>query len=354
MSGSDGSWYWRMLDDVRRRDEQLRRLDEISKGHASLNDPFRRVLKQQGSVEAALRLGQIGDEPFRRAVEQQRKIDEATRSWRLVEQLNIAGRRFDLTSLPSVQKTLEEIHRRVAHLDGSLSRRFEESERLLRLTTRPYPDLSSIDFGAVHQDVQRLYGRLNAGLHDAGLLGEVEFDADGESKADGALQVESRLIEVVPAEALDALKRVEFVPFALLTAAVTDPKILFEVTPRTFEQFIAELMAQLGVEDVLLTPERADGGRDVIGTVRVAGIALIVAFECKRYSVDNPVPVETARALLGTITHGEYRADRGILVTTSRFTEPAHRFILTAPQLEGRDFQAIVEWLQEFAKKGRN
>jgi HJR/Mrr/RecB family endonuclease len=110
------------------------------------------------------------------------------------------------------------------------------------------------------------------------------------------------------------------------------------------------LVSRLGIDDVLLTPERADGGRDVIGTKRVLGIPLILAFECKRYAPENPVSVETARALLGTISHGEYRADRGILVTTSRFTAPARRFIVTSPLLDSRDFDGIVEWLGEFNK----
>jgi HJR/Mrr/RecB family endonuclease len=142
---------------------------------------------------------------------------------------------------------------------------------------------------------------------------------------------------------------VEFVPFSLLSQVVARPKTLFDLTSRTFEQFVAELVSRLGIDDVLLTPERADGGRDVIGTKRVLGIPLIFAFECKRYAPGNPVSVETARALLGTITHGDYRADRGVLVTTSRFTDPARKFIVTSPLLESRDFNGIVEWLKELA-----
>ncbi len=86
---------------------------------------------------------------------------------------------------------------------------------------------------------------------------------------------------------------------------------------------------------------------------RVLGIPLILAFECKRYAADKPVRVATARALLGTVTHSDYRADRGVLVTTSRFTEPTRQFIVSSPVLEGRDFSGIVDWLRDFAERRR-
>lgn len=355
MSGSDGSFYWRMLEDIRRLEEQQRRLDQITRHQAIFDDPVRLALEQQNRLEQAVRRSQIVDEPFRRGIEQQRQIDEATSRWRIFDELQIARRQSDFMSLLPVQRALQDLGRlpRMSSLDDSLVRRFGEAERLLRLSANPYPDVPSLDLGAADQAFRARFGRINTGLYDAGLLAEVEFGGDPDSAVADATEIENQLIEVVPAEALEALRRVEFVPFSLLMAAVTNPRILFDVPPRTFEQFIAELMSRLGVQDVILTPERADGGRDVIGTVKVADIPLILAFECKRYTEDNPVSVETARALLGTITHGDYRADRGILVTTSRFTEPAQRFILTAPQLDGRDFNGVVAWLRQFAQRRR-
>lgn len=83
---------------------------------------------------------------------------------------------------------------------------------------------------------------------------------------------------------------------------------------------------------------------------RVHGISIACAFECKRYAPKRAVGPEIARALLGTISHGETRAAKGILVTTSTFSPAARKFILTEPSLDGRDFDGIVEWLREYAR----
>ena len=82
------------------------------------------------------------------------------------------------------------------------------------------------------------------------------------------------------------------------------------------------------------------------------GISILCAFECKRYAPDRPVGPEIARALLGTILHGSTRATKGVLVTTSRFTPATRTFILTEPSLDGKDFDGIVGWLQEYGGKG--
>ena len=98
-------------------------------------------------------------------------------------------------------------------------------------------------------------------------------------------------------------------------------------------------------------PSSGDEGRDVLATKRVHGLSILFAFECKRYAADRPVGPGIARALLGTITHGATRANKGVLVTTSRFTPAARSFIITEPSLDGRDFDGILEWLREYSAK---
>ena len=78
-------------------------------------------------------------------------------------------------------------------------------------------------------------------------------------------------------------------------------------------------------------------------------IPILFAFECKRYK--NAVGPDIMRALLGTTTYRETRANTGVLVTTSTFSPGAQRFILTEPSVEGRDFDGIVDWLREYATK---
>lgn len=121
--------------------------------------------------------------------------------------------------------------------------------------------------------------------------------------------------------------------------------------PRAFEVFVASLVEQLGFENVQLTPAAKDQGRDVLAIKKVHGLSILFAFECKRFRPDQPVGVAIARALLGTVVHGSTRANKGVLVTTSRFTKGAQSFILTEPTLEGTDFNGIVEWLREYGAK---
>jgi restriction system protein len=135
----------------------------------------------------------------------------------------------------------------------------------------------------------------------------------------------------------------------ILDRVLRHPEALRTLTARDFEGFVAALVEQLGFEDVVLTPRSGDMGRDVLATKRIHGISILCAFECKRYAPDRPVGPEIARALLGTIMHGPTRAAKGILVTTSSFTPAARTFIFTEPGLDGRDFDGIVEWLQEYA-----
>jgi hypothetical protein len=275
-----------------------------------------------------------------------RQMDELMKVHRLIDQITPSLPQWD--RLLSVQQAIHAVHKLwQSPVLETLSKQGRELEQILRFSALPFPNLTAIT--PLQQEVFRAYNHLNLGLANAALLGEVELENEESDERD-AVEVESQLVEVVPVEALDSLRRVGFVPFSLLSKVVARPGTLFDLTPRTFEQFVAELVSRLGIDDVLLTPERADGGRDVLGTKRILGIPLLFAFECKRYAPDNPVSVETARALLGTITHGDYRADRGVLVTTSRFTGPARQFIVTSPLLESRDFEGIVDWLGEFAK----
>lgn len=286
-----------------------------------------------------------------RAQKQQRQIDEAARVSRLVSQIGSADRLREWDRFLSVQQAIDEVHQlQQSVLEDTAAKRARQLDWLLRSSAKPFPDISAISLSPLWQGFFDAYNNLNSRLADAALLGEVELKNEEAEEERDAIEVESQLIEIVPAEALESLRRVGFVPFSLLSRVVARPDTLFELTPRTFEEFVAELVSRLGIDDVVLTPERGDGGRDVIGTKTILGFPLIFAFECKRYAPDNPVPIETARALLGTISHSEYRADRGVLVTTSRFTAPARHFILTSPQLEGRDFNGIVDWLREFAK----
>jgi hypothetical protein len=199
-----------------------------------------------------------------------------------------------------------------------------------------------------------LVSRLNASINSATFIGELELggleDEDGEEPITPE-RVEANLVALASPETVAALRAVEFAPIIALDRVLRQPELMLSMDPRSFEAFVATLVDRLGFDDVTLTPRAGDQGRDVLATKHVHGIAILFAFECKRYSADRPVGVAVARALLGTIVHGSTRANKGVLVTTSRLTKGARSFILTEPALEGKDFDGLVGWLNELKTK---
>jgi hypothetical protein len=203
--------------------------------------------------------------------------------------------------------------------------------------------------------VSHLVGGLTAGINSATFLGELDLgqvDEGSESVPVSPEQVEERLLTLATPDAVAALRAVEFAPIVALDHALRQPEAMLAMDPRAFEAFVATLIDRLGFDDVVLTPRVGDEGRDVLATKRVHGLSILFAFECKRFSPGNPVGVAIARALLGTIVHGRTRANKGVLVTTSRFTRGARAFILTEPALDGRDYDGLVDWLRAAKSKG--
>lgn len=125
------------------------------------------------------------------------------------------------------------------------------------------------------------------------------------------------------------------------------PQRLYDLTPRQFEELIAELFDGFGF-DVELTAATRDMGRDVIA-VQNGPARLKYLIECKRYAKENKVGLAVVQRLHGvTIAEG---ANKGILATTSGFTDPAFNALRQTPWLlEGRDFDGLVEWLNLYQK----
>lgn len=226
------------------------------------------------------------------------------------------------------------------------------SQALLKAAIQPIPDLRSFGFDV--SQVLQTFERLNAGINGATFLAELDLvdDADDATGEDELVEeAEAKLVELASPETLEALRSVQFEPLRLVDRALRRPEAMLEMDPRAFETFVASLVEQLDFEDVVLTPRANDQGRDILATKRLHGLSILFAFECKRLSPERPVGVAIARALLGTVVHGQTRANKGVLVTTSRFTKGARSFILTEPILDGADFNGIVRWLREYGAK---
>lgn len=130
----------------------------------------------------------------------------------------------------------------------------------------------------------------------------------------------------------------------LMLMVQRNPDLVFELTPRKFEEISAELFTRLGYR-VTLTPTSKDGGKDLI-VVRSDDLSSIMTLvECKRYAKDRPVGLEIVERLYGVVQRDG--ATSGLILTTSNFTRGARR---AADDLRFRlslkdyaDFKALLD-----------
>lgn len=97
------------------------------------------------------------------------------------------------------------------------------------------------------------------------------------------------------------------------------PDVLKSLPPYGFELICGRLLREHGFEDVEVTQRSRDGGIDGYGLLRLSPfVSLRVAFQAKRYkdTVTRSAVGEFRNALLG-------RAEKGVFITTGRFTPDA-------------------------------
>lgn len=153
-------------------------------------------------------------------------------------------------------------------------------------------------------------------------------------------------------------KNNEFNKFNLLTVSnnqwgqilqqlIRNPELMRVMTPRKFEELVAELLTREGL-CVTLTPQARDGGRDILASLKTSVGEHLYLVECKRYSQDRPVGVQLVRQLYGIVE--VERATAGLLVTTSSFTAGATNLQKTlAHRIALRDYSGIVSWIQKLS-----
>jgi restriction system protein len=137
---------------------------------------------------------------------------------------------------------------------------------------------------------------------------------------------------------------VESVNDDLLRSLSNNPRLLYELTPRGFENVVAELLRRLGYQ-VTVTPPSNDGGKDIYAAKKTSIGSFLYLVECKKYAPDNRVGVELIRQLHGVVQ--AEKATAGILVTTSFFTKGALEFQgKVSYQISLQDFVGVQKWLQ--------
>lgn len=137
---------------------------------------------------------------------------------------------------------------------------------------------------------------------------------------------------------------------AILDEIERDPNFLFHFArqPRRFEEFIAAAYERAGFDEVILTPQRGDHGRDLIATRRGA-LSIRVLDQTKAYSPQNLVTHDDVRAMLGVLT-AESNASKGVITTTSKFQPGIRGNEKLKPflpfRLELRDGEELIGWLK--------
>ncbi len=97
-------------------------------------------------------------------------------------------------------------------------------------------------------------------------------------------------------------------------------QILRNIEPDEFERLCQRVLRESGFTKVEVTGRSGDGGIDGAGVLRINLLSFHVLFQCKRYS--GSVASSEIRDFRGALVG---RADKGLFLTTGRFTKEAER-----------------------------
>ena len=95
-------------------------------------------------------------------------------------------------------------------------------------------------------------------------------------------------------------------------------QIIRRMKPDAFERLCQRILRESGFTKVEVTGRSGDGGIDGAGVLRVNLISFHVRFQCKRYT--GSVGAREIRDFRGAMIG---RADKGLFITTGRFTKDA-------------------------------
>lgn len=171
-----------------------------------------------------------------------------------------------------------------------------------------------------------------------------------QEKIDSAISIllheeERVLYEPPKIELLELPRIISIVNDKLISLLAREPGYLHRLSPRAFEEVVAEIFARQGFE-VHLTKQTRDGGKDIIALYNKLGISTKYIIECKRYT-NKPIGIELVQRLAG-VRHA-LSANKAILATTSRFTSPAMEWAkqeVNLWSLDLKDYEDIVSWLR--------
>jgi len=124
-----------------------------------------------------------------------------------------------------------------------------------------------------------------------------------------------------------------------------NPKLLYDLDSRKFEEFVANLLRDFGYE-CQLTPPTRDGGCDIYARIHTLPSSFLLYVECKKYKPENKVGIDVVQRVFGAANAD--KANKSMIVTTSFFTRDAireHRKISSYMDLA--DYDILSDWLHK-------
>lgn len=121
---------------------------------------------------------------------------------------------------------------------------------------------------------------------------------------------------------------------------------LKSLPPFGFERICQRLLREAGFQQVTVTQRTRDGGFDGEGILQINPlVSLKVLFQCKRYLDNSVVTAPDISKFRGTL---DGRAEKGIILTTGRFTEDARKESIRpgATQIELVNGEKLVEMFE--------
>lgn len=122
--------------------------------------------------------------------------------------------------------------------------------------------------------------------------------------------------------------------------------ILKNLSPDGFEKICKRLLTEVGIHDVQITGGTGDQGIDGTGVIKVSEVVgFNVIFQCKRYK--DSVSPHHVRDFRGTM---QGRADKGIIITTGRFTTEAKKEAIRdrVPPIELIDGERLITIFEKY------
>jgi hypothetical protein len=124
------------------------------------------------------------------------------------------------------------------------------------------------------------------------------------------------------------------------------PNKLYDLSPRKFEELVADILSDFGF-DVTLTSATRDGGKDILAYMKNQICSFLMLVECKKWLPSKRVGIEVVQRLYGVQQINN--ANKSMIVITSFFTGPAkeernrYEYMMCL-----KDYDDIKTWLKPY------